>query len=116
MGYGRRLRQLIHVKRLPDAVHVPNQLRGANAVAHPQTGQPINLREGAENNQRVASDQGQTVRPFRIFDEISVRLVQKNQNPLGKIFEKGEQFPFPDNGPGRVVWTAENERLLKALE
>ena len=80
---GRRLRELIHVERLANAVHVLDDALSAQGESHAKAGQAVDFRKRPQDDQRKAVDQRDAVGIRRVVCEIAIGLIQEHQEAFG---------------------------------
>ena len=93
-GCSRGERYAIDVERLAHAVHQIGDACGGEGVAHPQSGQTVNLRERARHDEiGIASEPADAVRFRPVFQVFVVGLIQHDHDlgwqRLDECFERG---------------------------
>ena len=104
---------LVDVERVPHLADRLDDVRRADAVADAQPGEPVDLREGAKDEDarpqvEVLLD---AVRVVRLLDVLEVRLVEDGQDVVRDALEEAVRPRRADHRPGRVVGVAEVDEL-----
>ena len=105
---GRHLRQGVYRERLAHAVHRQPEVLGAQGVAHPQPAEPVDLREGAQQDQ-VGVAVGQWQRLVGVLErgELHVGLVEDHAHVARQPGDERVDRLDRKRRGGRVVGVAD---------